>query len=105
MTSYNPDNYPWVHPLLDVILRVGLIVVLAIYCFGVFHPFLNLMLWSVILAVTLYPLHRKIRAKIGKDGRTATLIVLASIALLAVPAWVIGSSLIDTAAQSLKAAK
>jgi predicted PurR-regulated permease PerM len=105
MTSYNPDDYPWVHPLLDVILRIGLIVVLAIYCFGVFHPFLNLMLWSVILAVTLYPLHRKLRAKIGKDGRTATLIVLASIALLAVPVWVIGNSLIDTATESVKAAK
>jgi predicted PurR-regulated permease PerM len=105
MTSYNPDNYPWVHPLLDVILRIGLIVVLAIYCFGVFHPFLNLMLWSVILAVTLYPLHRKLRAKIGKDGRTATLIVLVSIAVLAVPVWVIGNSLIDTATDSLNAAK
>ena len=29
MTSYNPDNHPWVHPLLDVLLRAGLIVVLA----------------------------------------------------------------------------
>jgi len=105
VTSYNPDNYPWVHPLLDVILRVGLIIVLAVYCFGVFHPFLNLMLWSVILAVTIYPLHRKLRGKIGKDGRTATLIVLFCIAVLAVPAWVIGNSLIDTASQSLKAAK
>ena len=105
MTSYHSDDYPWVHPLLDVLLRVGLIVVLSVYCFGVFHPFLNLMLWSIILAVTIYPLHRKLRAKIGKDGRTATLIVLACIALLAVPAWVIGNSLIDTATQSFQAAK
>ena len=102
MTAYNPDQYPWSHPLLDVLLRVGLIAVLAVFCYGIFHPFLSLMLWSVILAVTLYPLQRKLRAKLGKDGRTATVIVLLVIATLAVPAWVIGSSLIDTAADGLK---
>jgi len=102
MTSYNPDQHPWVHPLLDVILRVGLIVVLAVFCFGIFRPFLNLMLWSVILAVTLYPLQRKLKTKLGKDGRTATVIVLLCIAVLAVPTWVIGNSLIDTAAEGVK---
>jgi len=102
MTAYNPDQHPWVHPLLDVILRVGLIVVLAVFCFGIFHPFLNLMLWSVILAVTLYPLQRKLKTKLGKDGRTATAIVLLCIAVLAVPTWVIGNSLIDTAAEGVK---
>jgi predicted PurR-regulated permease PerM len=102
MTAYNPEQHPWVHPLLDVLLRLGLIVVLAVFCFGVFRPFLNLILWSVILAVTLYPLQRKLRAKIGKDGRTATVIVLLVIATLAVPLWVIGNSLIETATESLK---
>ena len=105
MTAYNPDQHPWVHPLLDVLLRVGLIAVLAVYCYGVFHPFLSLILWSMILAVTLYPLQRKLRAKLGKDGRTATVIVLLVIAVLAVPAWVIGDSLISTAADGLKMAK
>jgi predicted PurR-regulated permease PerM len=102
MTAYNPDHYPWAHPLLDVLLRVGLIAVLAVFCYGIFHPFLSLMLWSVILAVTLYPLHRKLRAKLGKDGRTATVIVLVAILALAVPAWVIGDSLIGSAAEGLK---
>jgi predicted PurR-regulated permease PerM len=101
MTAYNPDQHPWVHPLLDVLLRLGLIAVLAVFCYGIFHPFLSLMLWSVILAVTLYPLQRKLRARIGRDGRTATAIVLLAIATLAVPLWVIGNSLIDTATEGL----
>src|SRR3982750_1069726 len=102
MTAYNTDLHPWVHPLLDVLLRIGMIVVLAVFCYGIFHPFLSLMLWSVILAVTLYPLHRKLRARIGKDGRTATLIVLLVIGVLAVPCWVIANSLIDSAASGMK---
>ena len=43
--------------MLDVLIRAGLIAVLAIFCYGVFRPFLNLMLWSLILAITLYPAH------------------------------------------------
>ena len=105
MTAYNPDHHPWVHPLLDVLLRVGVIAVLAVFCFGVFHPFLNLMLWSVILAVTLYPLHRIVRARTGgKDGRAATLIVIAVLLVLAVPTWVVGNSLVETAVDGLKKA-
>ena len=43
--------------LLDVLIRAGLITVLVLFCFQIFHPFLNLMLWAMILAITLYPLH------------------------------------------------
>ena len=62
--------------LLDVLIQAGLIAVLAVFCYGVFHPFRDLMLWSMILAVTLYPLHTRLRHKLGSDGRAATLIVL-----------------------------
>ena len=105
MTAYDPEQHPWVHPLLDVLLRLGLIVVLAVFCFGVFRPFLNLILWSIILAVTLYPLQRKLRPKLGKDGRTATVIVLLVIGALAVPTWVIVDSLAGTASEWLKVAQ
>jgi len=44
--------------LLDVVIRAGLIAVLAALCYVVFAPFLTLMVWALILAVTLYPLHR-----------------------------------------------
>ena len=44
--------------LLDVLIRAGLIAILVIFCFRIFRPFLDLMLWSVILAITLYPLNR-----------------------------------------------
>ena len=47
--------------LLDVLIRAGLIGVLVMFCYQVFQPFLNLMLWSMILAITLYPLHGKLR--------------------------------------------
>jgi hypothetical protein len=42
--------------LLDVLIKAGLVAALVIFAFQVFQPFLELM-WAVILAVTLYPLH------------------------------------------------
>ena len=56
--------------MLDILIKAGLVAALVIFSFEVFQPFLELMLWSVILAVTLYPVLRKVKARTGlKDGR------------------------------------
>ena len=83
--------------LLAVLIRAGLIAVLAIFCYGVFHPFLNLVLWSLILAITLYPAHLWLRPKVGSDGRAATLVVLIAIATMLGPVYFLGTSLAESA--------
>ena len=89
--------------MLDVLIRAGLIGALVIFCFQVFQPFLGLLLWSVILAITLYPLHCMLKGKLGnKDGRTATLIVVLSIAVLLVPVYLLGTSLTESAQAAIK---
>ena len=83
--------------LLDVLIRAGLIVVLVLFCFEIFRPFRDLMLWSLILAITLYPLQARLRGPLGhKDGLIATLIVLVAIAILMVPVYLLGSSVVDS---------
>jgi predicted PurR-regulated permease PerM len=72
--------------MMDVFLRLGLVVLLGILCVQVFEPFLGLMLWALVLAVALYPLHRWIAGKLkGRQGLAATAIVLAGLLLLGVP--------------------
>jgi len=103
MQRYPTTDQAWPHVLLDVLLRVGIIALLVYLCFRVFHPFLNLMLWSVILAVTLYPLHRLLRPRLGgRDGLTATLIVIGATLLLIVPALLLCNSLVGSAMDALK---
>jgi predicted PurR-regulated permease PerM len=59
--------------LLDVLIRAGLILAMAMLCYQVFSPFLTLMVWALILAVTIYPLHQSLANKIGgKQGLAAT---------------------------------
>jgi predicted PurR-regulated permease PerM len=83
--------------LLDVLIRAGLIAVLVIFSFQIFRPFLDLMLWSVILAITLYPLQGRFKGMLGNnEGRTATLIVLIAIGILMVPIYLLGTSIAES---------
>jgi predicted PurR-regulated permease PerM len=84
------------HDLLDVLIRAGMIAVLAVLCFQIFAPFLNMMLWALILAVALYPLHRMLLARLGgRQAVTATILVLFFMILIVVPTVFLASSLSD----------
>jgi predicted PurR-regulated permease PerM len=83
--------------LLEVLIRAGLIFALAALCFQIFAPFLTLMVWGLILAVTLYPMQEYVAAKMGgRQGLAATLIVILGIALIVTPTAILMSSLGDS---------
>ena len=83
--------------LLETLIRAGLVLALAMLCFQVFSPFLSLMAWALILAVTLYPLQQSVAAKIGgRQGLAATLLVLLGIAVVIVPTAALMNSLADS---------
>ncbi|KAA1013158.1 AI-2E family transporter [Paraburkholderia panacisoli] len=83
--------------LLDVLIRAGLVAVLAIFCFRIFVPFLNLMVWALILAITLYPLHVRLRRRLAnKDGLAATLIILIAFGVILVPTYLLGGAVAES---------
>jgi predicted PurR-regulated permease PerM len=87
----------WPRTLLDVLIQAGLIGTMVVLCYAIFSPFLTLMLWALILAVTLYPLHQLIARKLGgQQGWAATLLVLSGILLIVVPVVLLASSLADS---------
>src|SRR5512143_1438990 len=89
-------------PLLEVLIRAGLILVMAILCYQVFSPFMPLMVWAVILAVTLYPLHQALANKLGgKQGLAATLVVTVGVVLIVAPTVLLMNSLGDSVHQLL----
>jgi len=51
--------------LLDISIRGALLIALAVLCYRAFSPFLSLMAWSIILAVTMYPLHQWLARAVG----------------------------------------
>ena len=87
-------------PLLEVLIRAGLILAMVLLCYRVFSPFLILMTWALILAVTLYPLHQSLAGRIGgKQGLAATLLVIIGVALIVAPTAMLMSSLGDSVYQ------
>ena len=86
--------------LLDVFIRAGLVLALALLSYRAISPFLNLLVWALILAVTLYPMHQSLAGKIGgRQGLAATLLVILGVVLIVVPSSVLMSSLGDSVHQ------
>lgn len=83
--------------LRDVLIRLGLVIALVVLCYRIFAPFLTLMIWALILAVALYPVHQAIAVKIGgRQGLAATLLVILGFVLIVVPSSVLVSSMGDS---------
>ena len=82
--------------LMEILIRFSLIAFLVVMSVKIFSPFLALMLWAVILAVTLYPLHQHVAKRLGgKQGRAATVVVVSGLLLIGVPTAMLGGSTAD----------
>jgi predicted PurR-regulated permease PerM len=91
-TEPRPSSSLW-----DTLIQIGLIGALAILCFQVLSPFLNLMVWSIILAVTLYPLQQWLARRIGgRQGLASTVLVILGVCLIVVPTWLLMNSFADS---------
>jgi predicted PurR-regulated permease PerM len=79
--------------MMDTVIRIGVLALLVVWVSRVIDPFVSLLLWALILAVTLYPLHQMLARHVGgRQGRAATLLVLAGLLLIGLPMVMLGSS-------------
>jgi predicted PurR-regulated permease PerM len=91
-----PEQRP-LSTLWDTLVRVALIGGLAVLCLRVFSPFVNLTIWSIILAITLYPLHQQIAHRVrNKQWLASTVLVILGVALIVIPSWLLMNSFADS---------
>lgn len=82
--------------LMDTLIRFAFISTLVWLCFQIFNPFASLMIWALVLAITLYPLHQAIAARMGgHQGRASTVMVVVGLLLLGVPIFFLALSFVD----------
>jgi predicted PurR-regulated permease PerM len=88
----------FVNNALEATIRIGLLVLLAAWCFEIVKPFVIPIAWGVIIAVGTYPAFLRLARQLG-DKRTlaATFIAILGLVLLLVPAFLLGGTLIDSA--------
>ena len=68
-----------------ITLLIGLAIALYL-CWRMVQPFVNVILWAGVLAVVFYPLHRRIRARIGSPSGAAIVSTLLVVVLILLPA-------------------
>lgn len=68
-------------------ITLGAVLAIALYlCWLMVQPFVNVILWAAVLAVVFYPLHRRIRARIGSPSGAAIVSTLLVVVLILLPA-------------------
>lgn len=78
-------------------LRIGFITLLFVMSFLFLKPFIIPIVWGVIIAVAIYPIHKKLSKKLGnKEKLSATILVLIGLSMIIVPAVMFTSSTIES---------
>lgn len=67
-------------------LRLAFLALIVIWSFLIIEPFIMVTLWGIIIAVAIYPLHKKLTKLLGgKESLSAILLTLVGLAILIVP--------------------
>ncbi|WP_407530216.1 AI-2E family transporter [Methylobacterium oryzisoli] len=79
----DPDRLAQPATSLDAALQIGLVATLIYACGRILSPLFEILTWSVILAVMLHPLHRRVAGRLGDRG-SALLIGVVGVAVMLV---------------------
>ena len=78
-------------------LRLGSLLIIFYWCYQILAPFIPLVLWGAIITVAIYPLHRKLAARLGNRMKlSATLITLLGLMIVTIPVVVLTESLVSS---------
>jgi predicted PurR-regulated permease PerM len=78
-------------------LRLGTLLIIVYWCYQILAPFIPLVLWAAIMAVAVYPLYRKLAARLGNRMKlSATLVTLVGLIILTTPVVVLTESLVSS---------
>jgi len=84
---------------IEAAIRLGLLFMLAIWCFDIVKPFIVPVVWGLIIAVAIYPLFIKLKSALGGKNKLASIIyTVIALAILITPSVMISNSIIDTSA-------
>jgi len=96
MNNLNSRN-DYVNGNIESLIKTALVFLVIYACFIIFKPFLIPVVWAIIIAVALYPLHLKLSRIIGnKSGLSAIIITVILLLTLIVPTIIFLDVLVDS---------
>ena len=98
------DEQRFLRLTVEAAIRIGLLAALTLWCFSIARPFLVPIVWGTIIAVALYPVYRRLEARLGgRGGLAASLCTVLMLAALLVPSMLLAGSMLDGAQQAAAA--
>ncbi|MCP4331172.1 MAG: AI-2E family transporter [Gammaproteobacteria bacterium] len=92
------NNGDFTKNTIEAAIRLGLLLLLAFWCFDIVRPFVLPVTWGVIIAVAVYPVFTRLKAALGGRNKLASVTyTLVALVLLMTPTIMISNSMIDTA--------
>lgn len=94
-----PAEKDFVAKAVEATIRIGILLVLALWCFRIVHPFVVPVVWGVVLAIAMHPPYRRLDAALGGNHRrlAATLLTIVMLVVLVVPAVILTDTVLSGA--------
>jgi len=84
--------------VLEAVIRIGLLVLLALWSFQIFSPFLGPVVWGMIIAIAVHRIFHGLETAVGgRSGLAATIFVLLALVILITPTVMLSESLMTSA--------
>lgn len=95
-TTLPADEREFMHRALETTIRIGIVLLLAAWCFQIMRPFFIPVLWGIIIAVAVYPGYRRLEMWLNGRGKlAATLITLVMFVVLLAPTFMLADTLVS----------
>lgn len=91
------QNTP-VRQAIEIAVYLGLIFLIVSWCLRILNPFISLLAWGAIIAVSIYtPFLKLTRVLGGRKKLAVTIIAVVGLAIVLIPSWMFADSLITGA--------
>ncbi len=90
------DSRKTTNTVLEVLIKIGFLLLLVFACFQILFPFLAPVVWGLLICIILYPVYRRLVSKLGGRKKISAIIVTGGLlVLLTVPSFFLFESLVE----------
>ena len=85
-------------------MRIGFVALLFVLSFGILKPFLSPVVWGIIFAIGIFPLHLKFAKLLGNRAKlSAVLITIIGISIIVIPSMLFTTSTVENVSKIVDA--
>ncbi len=77
-------------------IQIAVLMLIVFWCFQILRPFINVVVWGIIISIAVYPGHVAMTKRFGgKAGLSKAIILIIGLSVILLPAWLLTESTIE----------